>query len=207
MNYIPLALLWIVWCTMHSFLISMSVTDYLKEKMGSAYRFYRLFYNLLAVITLLPIIYYGHTLKSPLLFSWKGIFVIFQFIFFIIAMILFITGARKYHLMQFLGLKQIQSGQSHASLSESGKIDMSGVLGIIRHPWYLGAIIIIWVVNRDIYMSTLIMNVILTVYLIVGTYLEERKLTALCGDRYRNYQKKVSMLIPVKWVRAKFNLY
>jgi protein-S-isoprenylcysteine O-methyltransferase Ste14 len=83
---------------------------------------------------------------------------------------------------------------------------MTGILGITRHPWYLGSIIIIWVFNKHIYLSTLIINIILTVYLIVGTYLEERKLLAICGERYRNYQKKVSMLIPFKWVMAKLNL-
>ena len=122
-----------------------------------------------------------------------------------IAMTLFLTGARKYDMMQFLGIRQIQSGQSYAPLTDSGTIDMTGVLGITRHPWYLGAIIFIWVFNKNIYLSTLIINIILTIYLIVGTYLEERKLLAICGDRYRNYQKKVSMLLPVKWMILKFH--
>jgi len=45
------------------------------------------------------------------------------------------------------------------------------------------------------------MNLILTSYLIVGTYLEEKKLVREFGENYRNYQKKVSMLIPYTWLK------
>ena len=45
---------------------------------------------------------------------------------------------------------------------------------------------------------------ILTVYLIIGTFLEERKLVYEFGDQYRNYQKQVSMLLPLKWLNLKF---
>ncbi len=206
MQYLLLTILWILWCIIHSLLISLSLTAYLEIKLGIHYRFYRMFYNFISIVTLIPILLFSHRVKGALIFTWEGNLIIIQFILFMIAFTLFLTGARKYDMMQFLGIRQIQSGQSHAPLTDSGKIDMTGVLGVTRHPWYLGAIILIWVLNKDIYLSTLIINVILTIYLLVGTYLEERKLLAICGDRYRNYQKKVSMLLPLKWVRTKFNL-
>ncbi len=206
MQYIVFTLLWVLWCIIHSLLITSSVTKYLEIKSVNYFRFYRLFYNFVAVITLLPILFYSHQIKSKLLFSWEGYLIIIQLIFFIIAFILFLTGARKYDIMQFLGIRQIKSGQLHVPLSESGKIDMTGILGITRHPWYLGAILVIWVINKNIYVTTLISNVILTVYLIIGTYLEEKKLITCCGDKYKDYQKQVSMLIPVKWVRGKLNI-
>ena len=204
MDYFLLIFFWCLWCTVHSLLISLTLTKYLESKLGKNFRFYRLFYNFISIITLLPPLLYGHKLKGSLIFSWEGNFIIIQFIFFMIALILFLTGARKYDMMQFLGIRQIQSGSSQAPLSESGTIDMTGILGITRHPWYLGAIIFIWVFNKNIYFSTLITNIILTVYLIIGTYLEKKKLITICGDKYRNYQKKVSMLLPVKWVISKF---
>lgn len=206
MQYILLSVLWIAWCIFHSFMISLPVTKYLEGTLTNSYRYYRLFYNLVAIITLVPVLYYGFRINSPLVFSWKGSSIFIQFILFIIAFLLFLTGARKYDMMQFLGIRQIQSGRAHSPLTESGIIDMTGVLGITRHPWYLGAIIVIWVINKHIYLSTLIINIILTVYLIIGTWLEEKKLISCCGDKYKVYQKQVSMLIPVKWVRGKLNL-
>ena len=51
--------------------------------------------------------------------------------------------------------------------------------------------------------SALIVNGLLTVYLVTGTWLEEQKLIREFGDTYRNYQNRVSMLIPYKWFRKK----
>jgi protein-S-isoprenylcysteine O-methyltransferase Ste14 len=39
-------------------------------------------------------------------------------------------------------------------------------------------------------------NVVLTIYVIIGTKLEERKLVLEFGDTYIQYQKEVPMLIP-----------
>ncbi|MEJ2544635.1 MAG: NnrU family protein [Calditrichaceae bacterium] len=206
MQYIFLALFWILWCTIHSIMIALPVTNYLESKLANNYRYYRLFFNFISGVTLIPVLLYSQELKGQLIFVWDGHFIIIQFILFMIAFILFLTGARKYDMMQFLGIRQIKSRRAHAPLTESGKIDVTGVLGLTRHPWYLGSIIFIWVFNKNIYLSTLIINLVLTIYLIVGTFLEERKLLALCGDRYRSYQNKVSMLIPVKWVKEKLNL-
>ena len=81
-------------------------------------------------------------------------------------------------------------------------MDTSGVLNIVRHPWYVATILLIWARNLDI--STILVNAILTLYLIVGAHLEERKLLLEFGDRYRSYQRSVSMLIPIKWMRSKY---
>lgn len=86
-------------------------------------------------------------------------------------------------------------------ITESGELDKSGVLGIIRHPWYLAAILLIWARPLDI--STIIVNFIFTFYLIAGAYLEERKLIREFGEKYLNYQKRVSMLVPYKWLKTK----
>ena len=43
---------------------------------------------------------------------------------------------------------------------------------------------------------------ILTVYVVIGTHLEERKLVAEFGDEYREYQQTVSMLFPWKWIKS-----
>jgi protein-S-isoprenylcysteine O-methyltransferase Ste14 len=55
----------------------------------------------------------------------------------------------------------------------------------------------------DLNASTLIGNIILTLYLIVGTVLEERKLVLEFGEDYRRYQKPVSMLVPFKYLMSK----
>jgi protein-S-isoprenylcysteine O-methyltransferase Ste14 len=118
-----------------------------------------------------------------------------------IAVLLFFLGGRHYDAGQFLGTKQISQGTSNKAMSETGELDTSGVRGITRHPWYLAAILFIWARQLDI--SAILANVILTSYLIVGTCLEEKKLIREFGGKYLAYQKRVSMLIPYKWLKSK----
>jgi protein-S-isoprenylcysteine O-methyltransferase Ste14 len=44
---------------------------------------------------------------------------------------------------------------------------------------------------------------VISAYFIIGTILEERKLLLEFGERYREYQKNVSMFIPYKWLKTK----
>ncbi|NNL43451.1 MAG: hypothetical protein HKO79_13255 [Desulfobacterales bacterium] len=203
MDYLVLIILWTLWCTIHSGMISLTVNRCLKNRSGSYYKYYRLFYNLVALITIVPVILYSLSIKSPVLFRWQGYMIIFQIALFIIVVALFISGGLKYDLLQFLGIKQIQSGESQVTLSQSVDIDTSGILSFTRHPWYLAAIIFVWIVHREISVSTLIVNIVLTIYLVIGTILEEKKLIIELGDQYRNYIERVSMLFPAKWIFAK----
>ena len=118
-----------------------------------------------------------------------------------LAMWFFFLGGRHYDIHQILGVKQIRDGTADMAITDTGELDTSGVLGVTRHPWYLATMLLIWARQMDI--SAIIVNVILTVYLIVGTCLEEKKLVREFGENYRSYQKKVSMLIPYKWLKEK----
>ncbi|MCF8068124.1 MAG: hypothetical protein K9L30_06020 [Desulfobacterales bacterium] len=205
MKYFYLIIFWIAWCTLHSAMISISVTGYLKIKLGDDYRFYRLIFNIIALLTFIPIAFYGYSIHEIAIFTWNGFFNILRFIFITLAALLFYAGARQYDILQFTGIRQAQSGNSSGRMmSESGNMNISGVLGITRHPWYLGAIIIIWSAAGTLYLSTLITNIVLTIYLIVGANLEEKKLIKEIGIPYEKYRKKVSMLFPYRYLLNRF---
>lgn len=189
------------WCALHSTLISLSVTDYLKKHLGNLFRFYRLFFNLVSLATLAPVIWYGLGLKSAPFFEWNGYLKMVQMILLGIGVFLFLAGAKHYNGLVFLGIKQIREKTIYDSLSKTNRLDTTGILGLIRHPWYTAAIALLWTTNLDI--SILLENIIFTVYLIIGTFLEERKLVIEFGDQYRAYQKIVSMFIPYQWLKQR----
>ena len=202
-DYIILAFLVTAWCVLHSAMISVSATEYFKRRLGTTYRYYRLLYNVIAVLTLTPVAVFAYSVRTPPFFSWDGYLMIVRIVLLGTAAFLFLLGGRHYDARQFLGLRQIQEGTSDKALTESGKLDTSGILGVIRHPWYAAAMLLIWAGNIDV--SALIVNTILTVYLIVGTVLEERKLIREFGDEYRAYQKQVPRYVPLKWLMSKIN--
>jgi protein-S-isoprenylcysteine O-methyltransferase Ste14 len=201
-----LALLWIAYCGIHSALISITVTDFRKRALGDNYRFHRLFFNIFSVTTLVLLLMYSYSArwKTELLFAWKGNVRIIQYGLVGLAVILAITATRHYNMFQFLGMQQILKRRSGTAMTESGEFDSSGILGIVRHPWYLAVFILLWA--RDLNWAGFIINMVLSAYLLIGTLLEERKLVLEFGEKYKAYQRQVSMFIPLKWLRSRFHI-
>jgi protein-S-isoprenylcysteine O-methyltransferase Ste14 len=108
-------------------------------------------------------------------------------------------GSRCYNFGQFSGLAQIKEGTNNNLINKTGSLSTRGILGVVRHPFYAGIFPLIW--SNDLDITALITNIILSVYVLIGTLLEEHKLIEEFGDTYRNYQQKVSMLFPLKWIK------
>jgi protein-S-isoprenylcysteine O-methyltransferase Ste14 len=93
------------------------------------------------------------------------------------------------------------AGRAGCSLANNNDFVVSGIHRIIRHPWYLGGILIVWA--SDLSVSTILINMVISIYFIIGSILEERKLVREFGEKYREYQQRVSMLIPWRWLKSK----
>jgi len=189
-----LVIAWVLWCVVHSALIARPVTDFFRRRLGPRFHFYRLGYNLLAVATLIPVVLHWKSLDTVEVFRWAGILAPLRLTLLAAAGIFFLLGARAYDMRQFLGLEGSGSG---GGLSQAGEISAHGILGLSRHPWYLGTGLFIWCFSPVIEMADLATLLLLTIYLLVGTLLEERKLVAEFGDGYRHYIARVPMLVPI----------
>lgn len=196
MNFFLLALLWVLWCSLHSFMISGSMVSSVKRWFGDRIRYYRVLFNMVSVLTLVPVLLYSQMLRGDVLFPWTDVWRPVQLLLIVGSLALFYSGARHYDLKQFIGIRQIKEHETKKGLTESGKLDTSGILSVVRHPWYTGGILIIWA--RPLDSAALVTNVILTAYLIIGTLLEEKKLMMEFGQAYRDYQKKVPMFVPAR---------
>jgi len=65
----------------------------------------------------------------------------------------------------------------------------------VRHPLYFCMLVLIWSVP-SVTSDRLLFNVLWTVWIVIGSYLEERDAVAEFGERYRDYQRTVPMLLP-----------
>ena len=66
---------------------------------------------------------------------------------------------------------------------------------VVRHPLLLGWIIAFWAIPR-MTEGHLLFAAVATVYILIAIQLEERDLGNSHGDVYREYQRKVPMIIP-----------
>jgi methanethiol S-methyltransferase len=199
-NHIILGIVLIIWCVIHSVMIDNKFIKLIENKFKSYIRYYRLFYNITATISLMPILMFAHSLPKLIYFEWDGYFFILQVSLILISLVIFIAGSRNYDFLQFMGIQQIIYKSVHKSLSKSGDLKTEGILSITRHPWYTAFLIILWA--REINTTSLVVNFIFSIYLVVGTYLEEQKLIVEFGEPYIKYQQNVSMLLPVKWLKS-----
>ena len=67
----------------------------------------------------------------------------------------------------------------------------------VRHPLYILMLLMIWS-YPNLTADRLFFNVLCTIWMIIGTVLEERDLVASFDKEYRDYQNKVPMLIPYR---------
>jgi len=205
MRYVRLVILWIAWCALHSALIAPYVTDRLRRRFPTGFRYYRILFNLLAVFSLLPVLFYTFTLKGAPVVAWAGPWRIVPILLGSVALLLFVAGGRRYDLLQFSGIRQIKQERTCSVLTEDCSLDTGGVLSIVRHPWYSAGMLVVW--TRPLDMTAIAANLVVCGYFVVGAILEERKLKVQFGRQYADYQRRVSMFFPIKWAQQRIGIF
>ena len=107
----------------------------------------------------------------------------------------FTWSLKSYDSAEFLGTRQLKEGRK--GIKERESFHLSVFHRYVRHPWYAFALILIW--TRDMYVSYLISAILMSLYFILGSHLEEKKLIVFHGDQYRLYRKYVAALVPLPW--------
>jgi protein-S-isoprenylcysteine O-methyltransferase Ste14 len=190
--------LWIIWCAVHSLLITTRVQQWVVCQEKAWRGLYRLGYVCFSMASLACLILYTASLRQHPL-TLPGWMHLVQALLFVYALVMFIAGAKVYDLQTFLGIRQWQDFRAGRE-STSPHFVTAGVLRYVRHPWYSGGIALLWSVPglTDL---TLLTRTILSCYLLVGTILEENKLKKSLGESYRSYCLQVPMLIPWRLYR------
>ncbi len=180
----------IFYFSFHSFLADQKVKNFLMKRWISK-KYYRLFFNFIAVGSFIPIYLFYQKIDTSFLF----VNALLQYIglgMTIIGGLLLLIALRQYDLSEFAGTQQLKH-----IIPPPVSLKTSGINAIVRHPLYFAGLIIIWgfFLSRPTDL-VLLVSLISTTYLYFGTKLEEKKLVQEFGEAYLKYQKTVGMLLP-----------
>ena len=184
--------MWLIYYGLHSLLAASSLKKNIQQKVPQYFPFYRITYSSFFFITLVGILFYQWRMDSPRLFTSNilsyGIGIPAAFTG------LTIMGfcIRKY----FYNLSGVAVFYQK-SQSKNTTLELGGLHRYMRHPLYSGTLLFAWaLVMLFPFWSYLIMAALMTLYVLVGIQLEEKKLLAEFGEPYRNYRARTAMLIP-----------
>jgi hypothetical protein len=190
-----LALFWLGYFVVHSVLASLRVKGWVALHHPERMPLYRLSYNIFAVLMLLPILWLMVRNPGPTLWAWQGLGTWLANGLALAAVFGFMKSLNYYDTQEFLGLRQWKLHTQRVEDQEG--FHLSPFHRYVRHPWYSFGLVLIW--TRDMNVAMLLSSVMMTVYFIIGSRLEEMKLVVYHGDVYRRYMERVPGLIPLPW--------
>lgn len=185
----------IAYFALHSLLASLWLKQRVARCCPGLLPYYRLGYNLLAVVLALPLLYLVWRYPGEPLWQWRGLGSYLADGLGLIALIVLLYSLRLYDMGEFLGLRQAR-GKVH-EIGDMEHFQISPLHRYVRHPWYFLILVIIW--SRDMASNQLLIYLLVTLYLVIGSRLEERKLIVYHGEVYRDYRRHVAGLIPLPW--------
>jgi protein-S-isoprenylcysteine O-methyltransferase Ste14 len=186
---------WLAYFGLHSLMASLWLKHWVARRLPRFMPAYRLLYNAVAILALLPLLWVTYALDSPMLWRWSGALGWLANGIALCAVAGFFWTLRYYDGAEFLGIRQWRD-RSH-TVQDRESLRISPAHRVVRHPWYALALSIIW--TRDMNMPWLISFAAITLYFVFGSRLEERKLIRQYGDVYERYRERVPGLIPRPW--------
>ncbi len=162
--------------------------------------YYSAFYGLTSGICLLLVLILWQK-SSTIMASADGIIYWILRGLFCICLAGFFWGNKSLGSFDVLGVRRLMRYISNRPVKKQ-QIMAKGPYGWVRHPLYLFLIVMIWscpVLTLD----RLLFNILWTIWIVIGTYLEDRDLHREFGSRYHEYSARVPMLIPYRIPRNK----
>lgn len=187
--------LFLAYFAIHSLTASLWLKQQVAHHLPGLVPYYRLLFNALAVMLALPLVWVVWHFPGEPLWQWQGMFFFVANGLALLAAIAFVYSLKMYDMAEFFGMRQLREHISTVKDLEQFKI--STFHRFVRHPWYAMLLVILW--TRDMSTTQLLTYSLITLYLVIGSRFEERKLIAYHGEAYRRYRQRVPGLIPLPW--------
>lgn len=181
----------VAFAAIHSFLASLPFKRFLMRVLGPrADDLFMPAFSLIAVITILPVVYLLIMNPGPILYivpsPLRWLMVGGQLIAALVAPRALLDAPHRFRLRKQL---------ARPNNPEAGHLDIRGIYHWVRDPFLLSGLVIIWLTP---FMTTnlLVIYILTTIYLYLGSLHWETRLVAQFGDEYREYQQRVHRIIP-----------
>ena len=176
----------------HSLLASLAAKSLAQRWLGAtAGRVYRLCYNFLGVLTLLPALALLLILPDHPLYAIPRPWVYLTSFVQGMAVVALLVGVKQTGFIAFSGLGQL----ADPDIETRHALVTDGLYRWVRHPLYSAGLVFIWLLphmTANLFTS----NLGLSLYIFVGTYFEERKLRKVFGVDYAAYQRRTPLYFP-----------
>jgi protein-S-isoprenylcysteine O-methyltransferase Ste14 len=194
MEHLGYGLAWLSFGAGHSLLAGRRAKDLLHRALGA---WYRLAYNLFAVLHLALVWTIGRWLLGDdpafAMAAWmQGILLVVH----LAGWLLMLVALGGYDLGRLAGSRQIRAQRLGIVEPEDEALRTDGCHRFVRHPLYTAAFLILWgAVDGPFQLATAAWG---SLYLVIGTWLEERRLLQRYGQAYADYRARVPAFIPWK---------
>ena len=182
--------LWMSFGIGHTILAGPRAKAALSFALGRAYRFG---YNFFALIHIGLVIYGGRFLlgEQASRFALPPEALILMQGSMLLGILLFLIALSQYDMGRFAGVTQLLTPAQEHRIEP---LHLGGLHRFVRHPLYTGVYLYMWgSVRTEFDLATALWA---SLYLMIGTHFEERKLIADYGAAYRDYKKRVPAIFP-----------
>lgn len=157
-------------------------------------RYYRLFFNIFATVTLIPILALPVILPNKNWYTIPAPYNTLAQAIQIISLILLTYSVIQTGALNFLGIEQL----SKPKTDTPPKLNTNGLYRYVRHPLYTFSMLFLWL-TPTMSQNSAAFYLAISLYFIIGGYNEEKKLIATFGKDYLEYRKKTGMFLPLKF--------
>ena len=199
LNFLLIVITLMAFGVVHSLLASHQAKQIAQRLLGRnvATATYRLVFNVLALITILPALVLVFRLPDQELYRfpapWDSIALGLQ----ALAAFGLLYAVYQMDAWFFLGVRQLGEPSAIDSTSTSHLVT-DGLHRFVRHPLYTTSLIVLYLAS-PMSLNWLAFAVGCHVYFFVGSIFEERKLVREFGAAYCLYQQRVPRMLPRPW--------
>jgi methanethiol S-methyltransferase len=188
-DLIILALAWVAWGGLHSLLLADGLRGRLQAALHMNSGMYRLLYSIFSLITIYPVIRFTRHLGGISPFFWPEPWLWLQLVLLGLALFVLLWSGLDFSKggVDLMGLKDaFKKGEKPHELISAG------AYAHLRHPMHLAALIMVWARSQG--PADLVVSLLMTIYLVLGTWHEEARLRRQFGQAYRDYAKQVPLV-------------